>query len=498
MTITRLELLRKHQEHLAGALSREREAIGLTAQVKRLFEAGVPERVAERNEQQSAGATYAGWLAVLGADTLDVFSTVDADVKLRVFYETAVSKRSAAEILLIHTKNEYEKFSKLRDQSLNLSQELRAVAIRILQGNVKPDECPLCHARFGPGELTRHMNVGVDEHLEALGQTLLTQLREQERAVHDAIAVAASSRRLRKFCELSNLANDIPVVAALAKVENAKRGLADSRSRIKTLDSEMLALESQGLSALKLNEISARLQELGYQLAGLSQEGMERLLSTIKQDSAKSSLSLEADSKEADGLQQSIENTLGIAAGLQGSDSNFKPGWLEGSHKDLHGLLSRLRQRLTTTEKIQAMLSDFFSSFPWPRDKTLAELAVEAELVQNVATKLQAALNRETQAQVACAELIKRRGYLEQQRNKLIPRINRLTEAQVTLETLQKDHSLTNAMKAVLNQNRTGIEAIFPRIHSPAEFSGLGSDWTTLVRKGDGSEAKLGHVNTNG
>lgn len=493
--ITRLELLRKNQERLAGAISREREATGLTAQVKRLIEAGVPERVAERNEKQSAGATYSGWLAGLGADALDVLSTADPDVKLTIYYETAVSKRSAAETLLVHTKIEYENFRKLRDQSVNLSQELRAVAARILQGNSKPDECPLCHARFGPGELTKHINVGVNVHLEALGQTLLTQLRERESAVHDAIAVEAASKRLRKFCELSNLAIDIPVHLALAKVENAKWGLAESRSRVKTLNSELLTLESQGLSAPKLNEISARLRELGYQLAGLSQEGVERLLSTIKQDCAKSSLSLEADSKEADGLQQSIETTLGIAGGFQGADST-KPGRLEGSHNDLHGSLWRLKERLTATEKVQAMLSDFFSSFPWPRDKTLAELAVEAELVQNVATKLQAALNREWQAQVACAESIKRRGYLEQQRNKLVPRIIRLTEAQGTLETLQKDHSLTNAMKAVLNQNRTGIEAIFPRIHSPAEFSGLGSDWTTLVRKADGSEAKLSEIST--
>lgn len=495
--ITRLELLRRNQKRLAGAISREREATGLTAQVKRLIEAGVPERVAERNEQQSAGATYSGWLAGLGTDALEMLSTADPDVKLTIYYETAVSKRSAAETLLIHTKIEYENFSKLRDQSVNLSQELRAVAARILQGYSKPDECPLCHTRFGSGELTKHINVGVDVHLEALGQTLLTQLRERESAVHGAIAVEAASKRLRKFCELSNLAIDIPVRSALAKVENAMRGLAESRSRIETLNSELLTLESQGLAAPKLNEISARLRELGYPLADLSQEGVERLLSTIKQDCAKSSLSLEADSKEADGLQQSIETALGIAGiGFQGADSTFKPGRLEGSHKDLCGSLSRLKERLTTTEKVQAMLSDFFSSFPWPRDKTLAELAVEAELVQNVATKLQAALNRERQAQVACAESIKRRGYLEQQRDKLIPRIIRLAEAQVTLETLQKDHSLTNAMKAVLNQNRTGIEAIFPRIHSPAEFSGLGSDWTTLVRKADGSEAKLSEIST--
>lgn len=78
----------------------------------------------------------------------------------------------------------------------------------------------------------------------------------------------------------------------------------------------------------------------------------------------------------------------------------------------------------------------------------------------------------------------------------LQPRIKRLTEAQVTLEKLQKDYSLTQAMEAVLRHNRVGIETIFSRLHAPAEFRGLGSNWTTLVRKDDDSEAKLSEIST--
>jgi exonuclease SbcC len=49
-------------------------------------------------------------------------------------------------------------------------------------------------------------------------------------------------------------------------------------------------------------------------------------------------------------------------------------------------------------------------------------------------------------------------------------------------------------MEEALQQNRTGIETIFSHIHSPVEFRGLGSRWSTLVRKADGSEAKLSEI----
>jgi ABC-type lipoprotein export system ATPase subunit len=50
-------------------------------------------------------------------------------------------------------------------------------------------------------------------------------------------------------------------------------------------------------------------------------------------------------------------------------------------------------------------------------------------------------------------------------------------------------------MEKALQQNRTAIEGIFSRIHSPAEFSGLGDTLTTLVRK-TGGTASLQQIST--
>ena len=231
----------------------------------------------------------------------------------------------------------------------------------------------------------------------------------------------------------------------------------------------------------RLEEISTRLRELKYPLPELSREAAERLRSTIDQSSANSSRTLEAERRQAGELQQTLETTLSSA---------------ELGGQDLKGALSQLKERLATVKSIRTKLGYFFSSFPWSGTKPLAELVVEAESVRIVAVQLQAALARERQAQTAYAESIKRKEDLQGRLAVLGTRLKRLTETQSTLESLQSEHSLKAAMESALQENRAGIEGIFSRIHSPAEFRGLGSSWTTLVRKADGSEAKLSEIST--
>ena len=342
-------------------------------------------------------------------------------------------------------------------------------------------QCPLCHTQFGPDELVKHINKGVDGHIEALGRTLLTQLRNQEGAVRDAIAAEVVSDWFRKFCERASLAADIAVRSALVEAENAERTLTEARSRLEILNRELLALESQGLSASKWEENLSRLRELEYPLAEFSREAVDRLLSVINHGLANSSQAVETERKQADELQQTLEAILGS---------------VESGIKGLKSALSQLKERCTTTESLRGKLLSFSSSLPWSGKVPLAELAVEAAAVRKVAAELQAALGREKQAKATYNESIKRKEQLGSQLSKFHQRIKRLTEVQTTFTTIRNKHSLSGAMKSALQQNHAGIEAIFSRIHSPADFRGLGSNLTTLVRKVDGKEARLSQIST--
>ena len=243
----------------------------------------------------------------------------------------------------------------------------------------------------------------------------------------------------------------------------------------------MSTLESQGFSLARLEEISTRLRELGFPFEGSSREAVDQLVLAVGERSATSPQTLETESKQANELQQTLEATLGSA---------------ESDVQELKGTLSRLKERLAAAESLRTKLGDFSSSFPWPGAKPFAELVVEAESVRKVAAQLQVALGRERHAQATYAESIKRKEHLQGRLAEFEKRLKRLTEAQSTLESLQSEHSLKKAMDSALQENRASIEGIFSRIHSPAEFRGLGSSWSTLVRKVDSSEAKLSEIST--
>lgn len=102
----------------------------------------------------------------------------------------------------------------------------------------------------------------------------------------------------------------------------------------------------------------------------------------------------------------------------------------------------------------------------------------------------------ERRASAMQSEVTKRKEQLNQQISTLQQRIERFRKAQGVLSEIRKEHSLSAAMESTLRLNRTAIEAIFLSIHSPAEFSGLGSTIATLVRKADNSQAKLSEIST--
>jgi DNA repair exonuclease SbcCD ATPase subunit len=475
--LCQLELLQKEQQKIENLINRGRQATDLEKQVRRFIDAGLLSRVEELNKLQDKVATLSGWLAGLDAKSLDVVSTTNLEVSVADYQESLIAKRSAAEISLTNSKNEYNKFSELRDQSLNLTQQLREIAAKILQGNPKPDECPLCHTQFGSGELEKHINLGIDEHLEALGQTLLTQLREQEAVLRDILTIEAAFGLLIKFCERVGLGVDMTVYSVLTKMKNTNRTLAELQNQLDVLNNEIQSLESRGLSIEKLEGITDQLRELGYPINVHSEEDVNRLLLAV--DEKALSNTLDNNRKNSNELRRVLAKSLGST---------------DPDGKDLEGKLSQLKERFTKTKTIQEKLGHFSALFPWPVGKPLVKLVVEANSIRKVAAELQTVLGKEKQAKDSYAESANRKEKLEKQLAKLLPQISRFSKAQSVLSALQKDHSLNSAMEAALQENRIAIETIFSQIHSPAEFSGLGSTWSILIRKMDGKEAELTEI----
>jgi ABC-type lipoprotein export system ATPase subunit len=479
--IPTLELLQMNHKDHTDALKREREALTLATEAKRAIDAGVSDRSSELIKLHNTAATYSDWLAGMEESWVRVFLPADLELTVPTCYAAAVSRLSSAEQSLVTAKREYANFSELRDQSLRLAQELREAAAKILQTSLKPDECPLCHTNFQPGELAKHINADIDAHIEASAQALLTGLREREEGMRNATTLEGAASWLMKFCERASLSSETSVRVAFSEVEKAKGVLTQARLRSDALVNELTALETEGLSSTRLAEISEILKEGGYLLPELSRAAVDLLISDIHKAIGTSLRTIETETK----IMEELQKTLATILGSVGSDVRTP-----------RIVLSRLKERLATTESLQTKLMEFFSSFPWAAERSLAELSVEAETVRKVASELQVAVAKELQTRAIHSVAVQRKQHLQAQLDELRPRTKRLAEAKSALDRLQAEHSLKTAMESALQQNRSGIEAIFTHIHSPAEFSGLGAQLTTLVRKTNGKETSLSEIST--
>ena len=192
-------------------------------------------------------------------------------------------------------------------------------------------------------------------------------------------------------------------------------------------------------------------------------------------------ISLESYRVQVEESKGKVESILGL------SNSN-----LDGAHKEL----AQLKERSIEIDLLLTRLNDFSSSFPWPDSRPLTEFVVEADSVRTIAVDLQSTLVKEQRNEALDSEAIQLKARLEKELEDTKPQLNLWEGAISTLEGFRDEHSLTDAMEFALDKNRAFIERIFSRIHSPAEFSGLGSKLTSLVRKSDGTEAELSQIST--
>ncbi|WCL54421.1 AAA family ATPase [Gimibacter soli] len=478
--IDRLEKATGQHLRLTRVLSSAKQALELGVQAQRFIDAGVANLSAERRKLNDTITFSSMRVAGFEAEHFEILAGLEKDEVVAISERAATRKRVIAESALAATKAEYANFAKLRDESENLTQQLRQLAAAILDRATNPDECPLCHTQFEPGELANHMSRGLDAHLEPLGRSLLNQIENQEAALNDAKRVETALLRLREFCERSDQKVELTIGEAAAQALGISESLASSRARLQTLTQKIEDLDNAGLSLEEMDRLVSRMNDLGFPLEHLSHKAADQLVSSIQEQISTTSEQLELLSKEAAELQVSLRDRLGAAL----------------SADEIRPVLLKTKEQLSKTESILSRLDGFRESIPWPGDHPISEFIVAGESVRSVAAETQAASARERQADKIQSEARARKEQLSEQLTKLSQRIDRFATAQKALNKIRQGHSLKAAMESTLQLNRTAIESIFSAIHAPREFSGLGSSLATLVRKSDRCQSKLTEIST--
>lgn len=478
---THLDVLRTKEREVADAAKRCERALPLIDQVRRVVDAEFPARESELRACRDAVIVQTGLIAGFDESLLTPLTSGPKEVTVAAFAAAAETALASAQDQVKVAKQEYEAFSRLRQQSVNLAEQLRDIAGKLLEGSTEPDECPLCRTQFGPGQLAKHMQSGVDQPVESRSQRLLAQSRHCEEMLNNALVTATASNWLKEFCSRAGLGIATTVDGALAKLGEVRRTRVEAERRCEELAKEIQAFEAQGMSTARMRELAAALRDAGYPIPEWDTKHVQQVRAAIEGDRVNAVDRLDEARLKREEIQLSLEQTLGL--------SDATPDGLESA-------VSQLKERRVVAVSLYSKLVVALESFPWPKEGALSELTVDGGAVRTITAEFQAAVGREQQAKATLAEATKRRDLISKQLADLTPRVVRLVEAEKVLSEIQDEHSLKGAMEAALNRNRAAIESIFRRIHSPAEFVGLGEGYSSLVRKNGETEAKLSQVST--
>jgi exonuclease SbcC len=461
----------------AQELSKIQQSLDGMNELSKFCEADVPRLLAQVEELTISITKHQQNTAGFSADPMQDVLSASGSRTVADFARTATEQLKSVTQKQADSQRRYAEFTKLREESANLAQRLRDVASQMLKNAANSDICPLCHTQFQPGELAKHMHAGIDQQAEAKASELLNEIREGEVSIKRAEASDKTARWAAQACERFGEPSSITASRLLELVLDSQKE-AEVQTRLRTQTNEELAgLQKLGLTTERYRRLLAAAVVEKEPIIAANIREKCKSLELAKSDKATERAGYASKSQEllADALK-----TLNLM--------DAKPDSVESA-------LSQLKEQVVTTEGYLSKLEPYLKTLPWPAERPLSELAITIGTLRHVAGDFQQTLSKEQGSVKALTEASNQKKQIETRLASLKPRIERFSQAREVLRKIQSEHSLSGAMEKALKQNRTAIEGIFSRIHSPAEFSGLGDTLTTLVRK-TGGTATLQQIST--
>ncbi|MBM7485178.1 exonuclease SbcC [Bradyrhizobium sp. USDA 3686] len=442
--------------------------------------AGIPARLVHLNRLRQAMASVLDRLGGIDQAAIRAAAAQNPEVGASQNLARASVTRSQIGASLERAQKDYSQLQSTRERSANLVEELKITALMLLGETRNETECPLCHTQFKAGDLIAHINSEFSASISKEEERVLTRVREAEEAGESA---ALDEVAARSFVIFANRAG-LPVDAALAKIAAAieadNADLSQYSDSIKSIQQDLEQMDEQGLPSSEVEPTRVELVKLRFPLSDWTQGSIIQVSRAIASFRQNQHNNLQACAQKAE------EHKAQIGAVLKERIETIEQAKVS---------LAALEQNSASAASLASKLAEIGDTFTIPKTKPLGEVAVEAEAVRQLASELEAAIQRERDNNIIQTQTANRKAALTEALGKLLPRIRQLSGCVNVLQRLQREHSLHAAMQEAISHNRLAIESIFGQIHAPQEFAGLGDEVTTL-RRLDGTLAKLSDIST--
>jgi DNA repair exonuclease SbcCD ATPase subunit len=479
--LLRLEQMKGVLQERKDALSKAEGQRRLLERIQGFFSSRVPALIAEERTVKTRIADLSRLIA--GTDEI---SNKIGIFPLGTRFSESVSRlgelKEESQEKLRSATEEYDRFKRLQRATETLVEQLRALAAEVLHGSPQPDVCPLCHTQFSPGELSEHIYAHADPALGTASAALLDRQNEAQEAVRHISESERSHDRLLAFLEKANLSEDVRIEDALVEIMNRQNELTSARARLGVISDELQELENSKLGRSEYERLLAEARAAGVSKDAFDGDGaVEKEVIKARRSVRRSQMNLKSIQTACSDLGKTLQEALGC--------SSAELGELDGSLVGHQETFSILKSLISKLDKVR-------EQYPWPVSADLSKLSTFLKSLRSLAYELKEQLAEEQKRSEAEREAAAKLEDVAEELARSEPGLERVRNAHKTLDDLIVRHSLPEAMADALARHKSSIEAIFRRIHSPPEFSGLGPKIESLIRASNGAAATLSEIST--
>lgn len=366
------------------------------------------------------------------------------------------------------------------NSSRQLIAEIRLLAEKLVQ-NTTLHQCPVCSTPFSSSELTLKINALQDKNdSDNLSEQFnsLSVLKSKMKEIESDLLILKQFEELRVFLEKNKFIQDPSIKQIRDLQQSLKTSIIEDqgiKDQLESLNSEAVALE------LSSGEFDVLKFKLGFEESVASIESLLLLEESIKAANSNRDSMLQDLKGKISNLTNS--HKLNQSKAIENLNSlNFNV-----SMDDLDMVISRMTFVKTEIDSIEIFKE-------YKGDLTLIHLRLVGLIHQF--KELLKSKNEEINQSL---ELSSSKKKLEELEQSLVVEKEKeilLKDGLDLIEDILKNDSKEKSLESFIENNRSIINKVFTRIHSPNEFSGLVPGKTTLIRRSSQTETPLNQVST--
>jgi DNA repair protein SbcC/Rad50 len=379
-----------------------------------------------------------------------------------------------------NAKRTFDTFKVQKGQLESLRRDLRSTARQLLPLLSDHDSCPLCQTQFPAGTLENRLFGGIPAD-EGSIELAMTQAMVDARALHGAAArLSQNAETLVQYAARWELPDALTAQQIVEHAVATFAHLAGLQRELSEIIARRAAQQTGGLNDTEWGSLPQTLQlKLGVAIDPL----------TIDQYSQTTEEQIALQSTQSANCDRRIEELRATALTLRAEAAPEIPGQLKNVRE---AVLRRLHE-LESAQDVYRILHQVIAiDENTPLRDVGSALAAASASQERLRLALEAEMAAETSSKEAQATLE------SAQKNHTVTSaaLARVRAAEQALEAIRSQHSREMVSKELLQACRAEVANIFSRIHAPHEFQVSNSAVAPLQRIDTGEPINLNKVSS--